>query len=137
MLIDRSQIDQQQKTIDEIGVLDPTSTQESLDKLKDLQFVALGWNNNSQECEKLKASQEVFNVRLQSLQDNYLRYEASLRHAQQMSKGEDGDDEMRSSVYRSQRRIPSAFFEDILKQIEETITRLTTKIENSENSSCE
>lgn len=47
MLIDRSQIDQQQKTIDEIGVLDPTSTQESLDKLKDLQFVALGWNNNS------------------------------------------------------------------------------------------
>lgn len=79
----------------------------------------------------------MFNVRLQSLQDNYLRYEASLRHAQQMSKGEDGDDEMRSSVYRSQRRIPSAFFEDILKQIEETITRLTTKIENSENSSCE
>lgn len=79
----------------------------------------------------MKASQEVFNVRLQSLQSNYLRYEASLRHAQQMNKGEEGDDEVRSSIYRLQRRIPSVFFEDLLKQLDEAITRLTTKIENS------
>ena len=70
----------------------------------------------------------MFNVRLQSLQDNYLRYEASLRQAQQMNKGEEGDEEV-----RSQRRVPSVFFEDLLKQLEETIARLTTKIENSKD----
>lgn len=34
---------------------------------------------------------------------------------------------------RSQRRVPSVFFEDLLKQLEETIARLTTKIENSKD----
>ena len=33
----RSQIDQQQRMIDEIGVLDPSSTHEGLDTLKELQ----------------------------------------------------------------------------------------------------
>ena len=75
----------------------------------------------------------MFNVRLQSLQDNYLRYEASLRQAQHMNKGEEGDEEVRSTIYRSQRRVPSVFFEDLLKQLEETIARLTTKIENSKD----
>ena len=75
----------------------------------------------------------MFNVRLQSLQDNYLRYEASLRQAQQMNKGEEGDEEVRSTIYRSQRRVPSVLFEDLLKQLEETIARLTTKIENSKD----
>lgn len=84
--------------------------------------------------EKLKASQEVFNVRLQSLQDNYLRYEASLRQAQQMNKGEEGDEEVRSTIYSFfSCRVPSVFFEDLLKQLEETIARLTTKIENSKD----
>ena len=42
----RSQIDQQQRMIDEIGVLDPSSTQEGLDTLKDLQYVLIEWRNN-------------------------------------------------------------------------------------------
>ena len=78
----------------------------------------------------MKASQEVYGVKLQSLQDSYLHYEEALRHAQKVNKGEDGSEDIHSSVYHSQRRIPSAFFEDMLHQIEENATRLETRIEN-------
>lgn len=37
--IPRSRIDKQQRMIDEIGVLDPSSTQDGLDTLKELQYV--------------------------------------------------------------------------------------------------
>ena len=35
------------------------------------------------------------------------------------------------SAFRAQRTIPSTFFEEVLKQVEETVNRLSDKIEKS------
>lgn len=75
-------------------------------------------------------SQEAQDLHLKSLRNGLTRFENSLRHAKQSSSQEEahsgfiGNEPM-------QQRMPSAFFEDVLSQLEETIIQLNEKIENS------
>lgn len=78
----------------------------------------------------MRISQEAQDLHLKSLRNGLTRFENSLRHAKQSSSQEEthsgfiGNDPM-------QQRMPSAFFEDVLSQLEESIIQLNEKIENS------
>lgn len=47
-----------------------------------------------------------------------------------MYRSEDSEGEIVTS-FHAQRTIPSTFFEEVLKQVEDTVNRLSDKIENS------
>ena len=78
----------------------------------------------------MRISQEAYDIHLKSLQDGFTRYERSLRQAQQPSNFEEGNGNL-IGVQSDQRSVPSTFFEDVLKQLNETVLQLKDKIENS------
>ncbi|KAM7458292.1 hypothetical protein BLSTO_00951 [Blastocystis sp. subtype 1] len=114
-------LEQQQGVIDSLGVPDEPASQEVLERLQGLQF----------ECERMKALQDGYCVHLQTLKNRQGQFEASLKQAQALTKSEDSEGEI-VSAFRAQRTIPSTFFEEVLKQVEETVNRLSDKIENME-----
>lgn len=78
----------------------------------------------------MRISQEAYDIHLKSLQDGFTRYERSLHQAQQTSNFEEGNGNL-IGVQSDQRSVPSTFFEDVLKQLNETVLQLKDKIENS------
>lgn len=78
----------------------------------------------------MRISQEAYDLHLKSLRNGLTCFENSLRHAKQSSSLEEGHSGLIGNE-PMQQRMPSAFFEDILSQLEESITQLNDKIENS------
>ena len=78
----------------------------------------------------MRISQEAYDIHLKSLQDGFTRYERSLRQAQQTSNFEEGNGNL-IGMQSDQQSVPSTFFEDVLKQLNETVIQLKDKIENS------
>lgn len=79
----------------------------------------------------MKISQEAQDLHLKSLRNGLTCFENSLRHAKQSS----GQEESHSGFIGNesmQQRMPSAFFEDVLSQLEESVIQLNDKIENSD-----